>query len=179
MTCRLRSWLTQAGEAFYESVVRVLDDLAEPAAQRTASISPGAPTARAHQASRTRPTPTCTCRRFSNPLVERTLSGATLGRSVGAREVQHVRNGNRTAFLWAAGFVVALVGCAAAPPPSPFQVSEAQFRDQVKRVALAPIVGPPQLGVSDSTFARNSSGGTGVSILPASLSGRGASLCRT
>ena len=50
--------------------------------------------------------------------------------------------------------VVALAGCATAPPYNPFQVSEDQFRTTVKRIALAPIAVPPQLGISESAKLR-------------------------
>ncbi len=50
--------------------------------------------------------------------------------------------------------VVALTGCATAPPYNPFQISEERFRTTVKRIALAPIVVPLELGISESTKLR-------------------------
>ena len=50
--------------------------------------------------------------------------------------------------------VVALAACATAPPYNPFQISEEQFHTKVKRIALAPIAVPPQLGVSESAKLR-------------------------
>lgn len=50
--------------------------------------------------------------------------------------------------------VAALAGCATAPPYNPFQVPEEQFRATVKRIALAPIAVPPQLGISESAKLR-------------------------
>ncbi len=50
--------------------------------------------------------------------------------------------------------VVALSGCATAPPHNPFQISEEQFHTKVKHIALAPIAVPPQLGISESAKLR-------------------------
>jgi hypothetical protein len=47
-------------------------------------------------------------------------------------------------------FAVALAGCATAPPYDPFLQSEAQFRQKIRRIALAPTAVPPQLGISES-----------------------------
>jgi hypothetical protein len=44
---------------------------------------------------------------------------------------------------------VALAGCATAVPYDPYQIPEPQFREKVRRIALAPIVVPPQLGVAE------------------------------
>jgi hypothetical protein len=49
---------------------------------------------------------------------------------------------------------LSLAGWATAQPLNPFQISEEQFRTQVKRIALVPIAVPPQLGVSESAKLR-------------------------
>lgn len=50
--------------------------------------------------------------------------------------------------------VVALVGCATAPPYNPFDTSKEQFHAKVKRVALTPLTVPRELGISESAKLR-------------------------
>ena len=51
-------------------------------------------------------------------------------------------------------FVVAVGGCATASPSNPFAIPEEEFRTKVKRIALAPLAVPPQLGVPEPTKLR-------------------------
>ncbi|PYN57595.1 MAG: hypothetical protein DMD92_13970 [Candidatus Rokuibacteriota bacterium] len=56
--------------------------------------------------------------------------------------------------LGALVFAIAVGGCATASPSSAFQIPEEQFHSKVKRIALAPIAVPSQLGVSEPAKLR-------------------------
>ena len=56
--------------------------------------------------------------------------------------------------LGALVFAIPVGGCATASPSSAFQIPEEQFHSKVKRIALAPIAVPSQLGVSEPAKLR-------------------------
>ncbi len=67
-------------------------------------------------------------------------------------DVPQGENMNRRVLAQLLVLVIAVGGCA--PAYNPFRMPKEQFRTKVKRIALAPIAVPPQLGVSESTKLR-------------------------
>jgi hypothetical protein len=62
--------------------------------------------------------------------------------------------GSRARVVGTLALVVALAGCATAFSARPFEVPEEQVHGRVRRIARAPLLIAPRLGVADSTKAR-------------------------
>lgn len=62
--------------------------------------------------------------------------------------------GSCAAAIRRTGLALVVAGCATTAPYNPFQIPEEEFRAKVKRVALAPVAVPRELGVSDATKVR-------------------------